>query len=125
MYDADRECEAMIANLKKLCKQKGMTPYALAKKAGVSNSTMSYMMRGKTRPQIYTVLLLCNVLDIELSDLFQGSEGQSKAAMEGLSQDEEKLIEAYRKVSEKKKNLMRIYADMLLWYDDDLFVEKI
>ena len=62
MHDPDEECRAMIAAIKRLCEQKNMTPHALAKEAGISTSTISYLINGKTKPQVYTILLLCNVL---------------------------------------------------------------
>lgn len=48
MYDPDEECKAMIATIKRLCEQKNMTPHALAKEAGISTSTISYLVNGKT-----------------------------------------------------------------------------
>ena len=59
MYDPDEECKAMIATIKRLCEQKNMTPHALAKEAGISTSTISYLVNGKTKPQVYTILMLC------------------------------------------------------------------
>lgn len=67
MYNPDEECKTMVAALKKLCEQKGMSPHALAKEAGISTSTISYLMKGKTKPQVYTILELCNVLGISIS----------------------------------------------------------
>lgn len=54
MYDPDEECKAMIAEIKRLCEQMNLTPHALAKEAGISTSTISYLMNGKTKPQVYT-----------------------------------------------------------------------
>lgn len=60
MYDPDKECKEMIETVKRLCEQKNITPHVLAKQAGISTSTISYLVNGKTKPQVYTVLLLCN-----------------------------------------------------------------
>ena len=73
MYNPDKECKAMIEALKKLCEQKNMSPYAVAKEAGISSSTVSYIMNGRTRPQMYTVLMMCNVLGVTISQLFEES----------------------------------------------------
>lgn len=62
MYDPDEKCKSMIATIKELCEQKNMTPHALAKEAGISTSTISYLINRKANPQIYTILILCNVL---------------------------------------------------------------
>lgn len=60
MYDPHdhEECRTMIATIKKLCEQKKMTPHALAKEVGISTSTISYLVNGKTKPQIYCKLRL-------------------------------------------------------------------
>ena len=47
MYDPDEKCKEMISTLKRLCKQKGIKPHVLAKEAGISTSTISYLVNGK------------------------------------------------------------------------------
>ena len=95
MYNPDKECEAMIEALKKLCQQKNMTPYAVAKEAGISSSTVSYIMNGRTKPQMYTVLLMCNVLGVTISQLFEesactsGTESESACGVGAEKQETE------------------------------------
>ena len=132
MYNPDKECEAMIEALKKLCQQKNMTPYAVAKEAGSSSSTVSYIMNGRTKPQMYTVLLMCNVLGVTISQLFEESAGTSgtepesacgdgaekqgtepESACEKITGEEEELLKICRSFSEKKKELLRIYMNTL------------
>lgn len=38
--------------------------------------------------------------------------------------EEEKLLDCYRGLSDKKKELLRIYVDMLRQYEDELLVER-
>ena len=118
MYNPDEECKAMVAALKKLCEQKGMSPHALAKKAGISTSTMSYLMKGKTRPQVYTVLELCNVLGVSINELFDRPDADMSAetGIQYITCDEKNLLDCYRGLSDKKKELLRIYVDMLRQY---------
>lgn len=132
MYNPDKECEAMIEALKKLCQQKNMTPYAVAKEAGISSSTVSYIMNGRTKPQMYTVLLMCNVLGVTISQLFEESAGTSgtepesacgdgaekqgtepESACGKITGEEEELLKICRSFSEKKKELLRIYMNTL------------
>lgn len=132
MYNPDKECEAMIEALKKLCQQKNMTPYAVAKEAGISSSTVSYIMNGRTKPQMYTVLLMCNVLGVTISQLFEESAGtsgtepesacgdgaekqgtESESACGKITGEEEELLKICRSFSEKKKELLRIYMNTL------------
>ena len=69
MYKPDEECRQLIMAIKTICTEKGIKPHKLAQKAGISTSTMSYLMNGKTNPQLYTLLAICNVLDVSISDL--------------------------------------------------------
>lgn len=119
MYNPDEECKAMVAELKKLCEQKGISPHALAKEAGISTSTMSYLMKGKTKPQVYTVLELCNVLGVRISDLFDrpDTDVSAETGKQYITCDEEKLLNCYRGLSDRKKKLLRIYVDMLRQYE--------
>ena len=118
MYNPDEECKAMVAALKKLCEQKGMSPHALAKEAGISTSTISYLMKGKTRPQVYTLLELCNVLGVSINELFDrpDTDVSTETGIQYITCDEKKLLDCYRGLSDKKKELLRIYVDMLRQY---------
>ena len=119
MYNPDEECKAMVAALKKLCEQKGISPHALAKEAGISTSTISYLMKGKTKPQVYTVLELCNVLGVSINELFDrpDKDVSAETGIQYITCDEEKLLDCYRGLSDKKKELLRIYLDMLRHYE--------
>lgn len=119
MYNPDEECKVMVAALKRLCEQKGMSPHALAKEAGISTSTISYLMKGKTKPQVYTVLELCNVLGVSINELFNrpNTDVTAETGIQYITCDEEKLLDCYRGLSDKKKELLRIYVDMLRWYE--------
>lgn len=119
MYNPDEECKAMVAALKKLCEQKGMSPHALAKEAGISTSTISYLMKGKTRPQVYTLLELCNVLGVSINELFDrpNTDVSTETGIQYITCDEKKLLDCYRGLSDKKKELLRIYVDMLHQYE--------
>ena len=118
MYNPDEECKAMVVALKKLCEQKGMSPHALAKEAGISTSTISYLMKGKTRPQVYTVLELCNVLGVSINELFSRPDTYvtAETGIQYITCDEKNLLDCYRGLSDKKKELLRIYVDMLRQY---------
>ena len=51
MYKLDEESRQLIIALKTICAEKGIKPHKLAQKAGISTSTMSYLMNGKTNPE--------------------------------------------------------------------------
>ena len=127
MYDPDEECKAMIDAIKRLCEQKHITLHALAKEAGIATSTISYLVNGKTKPQVCTILMLCNVLGVRISDLIDNNMGQSETSESGvryMTCDEEMLPNCYRGFSDQKKKLLGIYVEMLQQYDNELLVRK-
>ncbi len=118
MYEPNEECREMIEKISSVCKQRHITPHALAKRAGISTSTISYLLSGKTKPQVYTILQICQVLDISICDLFDQDQ---KVQEKRLSIEEEKLVCNFRELSEKKKILLKYYMEMLLVVEDELF----
>lgn len=117
MYDLEKDCKAMIEALKEICKQKNMTPYAVAKKAGISSSTMSYIINGKTKPQISTLMMMCDVLEVPITRLFEEVEiascAEPEAQLPEMTNEEKELIQTCRTLSEKKKKLLKMYLDAL------------
>lgn len=130
MYDPEKECRRMTAALMRLCEERGIRPYALAKEAGISTSTISYLVNGKTKPQVYTVLSLCNVLGVTIGELFGGERSaedtdkrEVKAAEKermDRKREEEELLSCCRSLPEEKKRLLKLYLDMLVQYDGRL-----
>lgn len=123
MYELDETCKAMVAALKKLCAEKGMNPHALAVEAGISPSTISYLMSGKTNPQVHTILTLCNVLGVSVSELFDEKVAAvpakcSESDMLYITAGEKKLLNSFRQLSDRKRELLSIYVEMLQQYED-------
>lgn len=106
MYNPDEECIEMIRKIEFYCKEKGMTHNELAKKAGISKSTLSYLLCGKSKPYVYTILQLCNALEISLHDLV-GDETE---------QEDARLCQRYHGLPEQKKKLFLTYLEMLEQY---------
>ncbi len=115
MYEPDEECKEMIAKISQLCKQRHITPHALAKQAGLSTSTISYLLSEKTKPQVYTILQICKVLDISICDLF---DPNVKNFEKRITTDEEKIINDFRELSENKKNFLKGCMELLLKEED-------
>ena len=117
MYYAEEECSKLINRIRKACEEKGWSNYVLAKQAGISTSTVHDIMNGKTTPQLYTLLQICNVLNMSVGELFSEKESGNKEAGQGLrselSRDEEILIQGYRELTEEKKEQMRACVEML------------
>jgi transcriptional regulator with XRE-family HTH domain len=84
--------------IKSLRRSKGMSQEELAEKMRISSKYLSSIERGKENPTLDTFIKLAEVLEIELSEIFNFShEGKSakdmKAFIAGLikGSDEEKL----------------------------------
>lgn len=128
MYNPEEECKVMIDTLKTICEQRNITLHALAKEAGISTSTISYLINGRTKPQVYTILLLCNVLGISISQLFENKDinrhvEHSETKIGYITCEEEKILVAYRHFSNKKKVLLEIYINMLQQCHDELLIQ--
>lgn len=119
MYDPDKECEKLVQQIKKLCKLRDISYYSLAKKAGISTSTIHSLMNGKTTPQIYTLLKICNVLGVSIESLFNDSISEEnfieKVSIDLMSEEKEILF-YYRCLSEEKKKWFKVWLDMIQQY---------
>ena len=65
-YDPEKVCERILKQIRRYSEREGLTMSSLAREAGLSASTISEMMCGKTRPQVYTLMKICNVLDVSM-----------------------------------------------------------
>ena len=112
MYDPDKEYRNMLEKLKMICGQKHVSQYALAKATGMSTSSINSLMKGETKPYIYTILMICGALDISIQELF------SEERTDG-DPDEKALLRLYRLLSEEKREQLQRYADMLYQYREE------
>lgn len=114
MYNSKEKCKEMAQKFKQLCEARGTTPYKVAGRAGISTSTVSCFLAGKTMPRMDTMLMLCDELGISISDFFDERE------LEDLQTQEEKsIIEVYRNLSAQKKQLFHIYLKLLAQYKEE------
>ena len=74
MNDPEKEYQLIFERLRDICQKRKVTNYSLAKLTNLSNSSVSNLMRGKTKPYLYTMLLICAALDIPMIELFGDKE---------------------------------------------------
>ena len=74
MNDPEKEYQLIFERLRDICQKRKVTNYSLAKLTNLSNSSVSNLMRGKTKPYLYTMLLICAALDIHMIELFGDKE---------------------------------------------------
>ena len=128
MYNIDQACRKLIENIRNLCVEKQMTMYHLAHESDISQSTLSDLFRGKTKPQVYTLFKICNALEINIESLFEGiSEREILLDVSNDVQEKEqllKLLQKYEGLTDDKMKLLELYVDMLKKYDNIEKIEK-
>lgn len=106
---------------KEILEKYGVTASELSRRSGVSTSTLSTFVNGRSKcqnMQISTFLRICKGLDIPfetfVEDLFDGEEGNpGKEAL--LSGEEESLVSDFRGFNAQAKScLMRVSSAMKL-----------
>ena len=111
MYNSKEKCKEIAQKFKELCDARGTTPYKVAIQAGLSTSTVSCFLSGKTIPRLDTMLMLCNELGIPMTVFFD-----EKELTDHQVQEEQKIIEMYRSLPAKKQEKLYEYLEMLMQY---------
>ena len=98
--------EKYIANrIKELCDKKKMSMYALSKKTGISQSSLSNMMKRGSTPTFYTLDRICDGLGITLPQFFSDDIGKLE-----LSSEQKKVLRMWESLTDKEKEAVEIYV---------------
>lgn len=98
--------EKYIANrIKELCDKKQMSMYALSKKTGISQSSLSNLMKRGSTPTFYTLDRICDGLGITLPQFFSEDIGRLE-----LSSEQKKVLETWESLTDKEKTAVEIYV---------------
>lgn len=98
--------EKYIANrIKELCDKKQMSMYALSKKTGISQSSLSNLMKRGSTPTFYTLDRICDGLGITLPQFFSEDIGRLE-----LSSEQRKVLETWESLTDKEKAAVEIYV---------------
>lgn len=126
MYNPDVECDKLVKNIKALLKLKSMSVNMVAKKAGMSTSALNELMNGRTKPQLYTLFRLCNALEVTMDELFwnvgcsettETNVDEEYDSTVSLNAKERDLLFSYRNLPEFKKEMLKVYTEMLISYE--------
>lgn len=82
-----------------------MSMYALSKKTGISQSSLSNLMKRGSTPTFYTLDKICDGLGITLSQFF--SKDIEKLE---LSAEQRKVLETWETLTDKEKEAVEIYV---------------
>ena len=99
----------VMERIAKLCKQKNLSYYGLAKKAKIHQCTLSVLINRNSIPNFYTLEKICKGLDMTMADFFNNDEEHVY-----LSEDKKALLKTWEALSDKERRLLLAYADGLM-----------
>ena len=99
------EISDIAKEIDRLCKEKGISRYALAKKAGIPDSTVRNMFQKGSKPNFDTLELICKGLDMTVAEFFSQSE-----LFENFTKDQTEMMDLYDRMDEKSRQLVLAYA---------------
>lgn len=76
--DAQIISDKVVSALIERQKAVGMTNYQIAKKTGLSESTLSYIKDFKQTPQLMTLILMADAIDVSLAEVFREVESNNR-----------------------------------------------
>lgn len=91
----------VIDRIHELREQRNWSVYTLALEAGLTQSTLASMLQRNTPPKIDTLQCICDAFGITLAQFFLENE-----QIEVLSAKEKELLNAYRKLPDKKQQAL-------------------
>ena len=105
----DVKISNIAKELDKLCKERNISRYALARKAGMHDSSVRNMFQRGTTPSFYNLEKMCKGLGITVAQFFAQSE-----LFEKFTDDQREMLELFTKADEKSRKLMLLYARTLI-----------
>ena len=98
--------EKYIANrIKELCDKKQMSMYALSKNTGISQSSLSNLMKRGSTPTFYTLDRICDGLGITLPQFFSDDIGKLE-----LSSEQKQVLRMWESLTDKEREAVEIYV---------------
>ena len=87
--------------IEKLRFQRGWSMYELAQEVGITQSTLTSMIKRGNPPKIDTLESICEAFGITLAQFFMEDE-----QLEVLSRNEKELVSLFRKISDVKQRAL-------------------
>jgi len=105
IYDDEAVLEILPQKLKKHRKESGLTIYDVAKVVGKVASSVSLWEKGKALPDVYTLLKLCKLYNLESIEQLLSPKDIDKNS---LSKSEIELINLWRTADKKSKDAAKL-----------------
>ena len=109
----------MIARLKEVRNEKGLNQKKIAAYLNITQQTYSDYETGRTNPDINTLILISNILETSIDYLLGREDDFGNITIQTekpapLPQDEQKLLDTYRKLDTVNKMRVSAYAEIRL-----------
>lgn len=95
----------IVNRIRELCDKKQLTMYALSKKTGISQSSLSNLMKRGSTPTFYTLNRICDGLGITLPQFFSDDIGKLE-----LSSEQKKVLDTWQSLTDREKEAVEIYV---------------
>ena len=95
----------IVNRIEELCDKKQMSMYALSKKTGISQSSLSNLKKRGSTPTFYTLDRICDGLGITLPQFFSDEIGKLE-----LSSEQKKVLKVWESLTDKEKEAVEIYV---------------
>ena len=103
--------DQIIERIQELCTRKHISLYRLAKNAELPYSSLNNILHRRTCPTVPPLERLCKGLNVSLSEFFDFEIYPIRN--EELTADEEELLNKYKNLSARKRELLHAYMDGL------------
>ena len=100
--------EEVHKRIKDLAEERGLSPYELARRSGMAQSSLYNMFERGTMPKIDTLEKICNGMEITLSDFFVFVSRPRAGGY--LTDGDAKLVEVNHDLSERNQERLLAYA---------------
>ena len=99
----------LLANIKRIRKEKGLTQKDVAEGSDMLVPTYSRLERGGSNPSLTSIVRIANALDVSVIELFQTTEIKDRSVAQKL--------EMINDLSEYNKNVINIMLDSIIEKD--------
>lgn len=94
----------VVERIKELCQIHNMSMYAISKKTGISQSSLSNLLHRESVPTFTTLSKICDAFGITLSQFF--AEGGVRL---DLTEEQKKVLNIWDSLSEREKEKVTDY----------------
>ncbi len=95
----------IINRIRRLCEKKNMSMYALSKRSGISQSSLSNLMKRGSIPSFFTLDKICDGLGITLAQFFSNDQ-----EIPDITEEQKKVLQVWDSLTDRQKQAVEIYV---------------